>query len=48
MLIVDDFTITGGTLIEMAKSCKKRGAKDVYAAVSHGVLLERGRPRIAR
>jgi ribose-phosphate pyrophosphokinase len=38
VLIVDDFTITGGTLIEMAVGCKKRGAKDIYACVSHGVL----------
>ncbi len=38
VLIVDDFTITGGTLCEMAVGCKERGAKDVYACVSHGVF----------
>jgi ribose-phosphate pyrophosphokinase len=38
VLIVDDFTISGGTLIEMANGCKKRGAKDIYACVSHGVF----------
>ncbi len=38
VLIVDDFTITGGTLIEMAKECKRRGARDIYACVSHGVF----------
>ncbi len=38
VLIVDDFTISGGTLIEMALGCKKRGAKEVYACVSHGVF----------
>lgn len=38
VLIVDDFTISGGTLIEMAVGCKKRGAKDIYACVSHGVF----------
>ena len=38
VLIVDDFTISGGTLIEMAITCKKRGAKDIYACVSHGVF----------
>ena len=27
VLIVDDFTITGGTLIEMANGCKKRSAQ---------------------
>ena len=38
VLIVDDFTISGGTLIEMAKACKEHGAKDIYACVSHGVF----------
>jgi ribose-phosphate pyrophosphokinase len=38
VLIVDDFTISGGTLIEMAHACKARGARDVYACVSHGVF----------
>src|SRR3954464_12093410 len=34
VLIVDDFTISGGTLIEMAHACKARGARDIYACVS--------------
>ena len=38
VLIVDDFTISGGTLIEMASACKDRGARDIYACVSHGVF----------
>jgi ribose-phosphate pyrophosphokinase len=38
VLIVDDFTISGGTLIEMANACKERGAKEIYACVSHGVF----------
>lgn len=38
ILIVDDFTISGGTLVEMAKACKERGAGDVYACVTHGVF----------
>src|SRR6186997_639998 len=29
VLIVDDFTISGGTLIEMAYACKERGARDI-------------------
>lgn len=37
-LIVDDFTITGGTLIATAERLKEEGAKDVYAAVAHGIL----------
>ena len=38
VLIVDDFTSSGGTLISMADLLKKRGANDIYAAVSHGAL----------
>ena len=38
VLMVDDFLISGGTLIEMAHACKARGARDVYACVSHGIL----------
>lgn len=37
-LIVDDFTITGGTLIATARRLKEEGAKDIYAAVAHGVM----------
>lgn len=36
VLIVDDFTISGGTMVEMSKACKERGAKEIYACVSHG------------
>lgn len=47
VLIVDDFTISGGTLIEMAVACKERGAKDIYACVSHGVFSEGSAAKIA-
>jgi ribose-phosphate pyrophosphokinase len=47
VLIVDDFTISGGTLIEMAGAVKKRGARDVYAAVTHGVLSKGAAAKIA-
>ncbi len=47
VLIVDDFTISGGTLIEMAKACKEHGARDIYAGVSHGVLTKGSASRIA-
>ena len=39
-LVVDDFTISGGTLADVARALKARGAARVYAAVSHGVLSE--------
>lgn len=48
VLIVDDFTISGGTLIEMAVACKDRGARDIYACVSHGVFSKGSAARIAR
>lgn len=48
VLIVDDFTISGGTLISMANVLHDRGAKDIYAAVSHGVLAKGVAPRIAQ
>jgi len=38
VLIVDDFTISGGTMFAMADVLKQRGANDIYAAVSHGAL----------
>jgi ribose-phosphate pyrophosphokinase len=47
VLIVDDFTISGGTLIEMAYACKERGAKDIYACVSHGVFSKGSSEKIA-
>src|SRR5947208_4699330 len=47
VLIVDDFTISGGTLIEMAYACKERGARDIYACVSHGVFSKGSAARVA-
>ncbi len=40
-LLVDDFTITGGTLGQAAIALKSLGARTVYAAVTHGVFTER-------
>ena len=37
-LIVDDFTISAGTLVDVARVLVERGALSVYAAVSHGLL----------
>ncbi|MAT14647.1 MAG: ribose-phosphate pyrophosphokinase [Planctomyces sp.] len=47
VLMVDDFTTTAGSLCSMAELLKSRGANDVYAAVSHGVLSKGAGPRIA-
>ncbi len=46
VLMVDDFTITGGSLCSMASVLKERGAQDVYAAVTHGVLAKGAGERI--
>jgi ribose-phosphate pyrophosphokinase len=47
VLLVDDLTETAGTLTAAAGLLQKHGAKDIYAAVSHGVLGERGLQRLA-
>ena len=39
-LVVDDFTISGGTLVDIAHKLKERGATDVLVAISHGVFSE--------
>ncbi len=41
-LVVDDFTISGGTISDVAHGLKDKGAKDVYAFLSHVVLNEAG------
>ena len=47
-LIVDDFTISAGTLANAADKLIERGANAVYAAVSHGVLGEGSMERLDR
>lgn len=37
-IIVDDFTISAGTLASVATRLIEEGAREVYAAVTHGVL----------
>lgn len=38
VLLVDDLIDTGGTFISAVKALKERGAKEVYAAISHPLL----------
>jgi ribose-phosphate pyrophosphokinase len=45
-LLVDDFTISGGTLAEAASALVNRGAQAVYALVSHGVFSEGSMERV--
>jgi ribose-phosphate pyrophosphokinase len=37
-ILVDDFTVSGGTLVEAAEQLVARGARSVVAAVTHGVF----------
>ncbi|MBN1671690.1 MAG: ribose-phosphate diphosphokinase [Kiritimatiellae bacterium] len=39
-LIVDDFTVSGGTLVNVAERLVACGAEDVCAAVTHGVFTQ--------
>ncbi len=43
--VVDDLVETGGTAVKFAELCKKIGAKDVIALITHG-LLESGVKRL--
>ena len=37
-ILVDDIAATGSSLIEAARALKKEGTREIYAAVTHGVL----------
>jgi ribose-phosphate pyrophosphokinase len=41
-MIVDDFSISGVTLNEVAKALKVKGAKRIFACLSHIILKEKG------
>ncbi|GAA0333402.1 ribose-phosphate pyrophosphokinase [Actinoallomurus spadix] len=45
-VIVDDFTITAGTLTEVAESVMEHGARSVRAAVTHGVFTGKSMERL--
>lgn len=47
VLLVDDISETAGTLTSAAKLLREHGAKHIFAGVSHAVLNEQGRKRIA-
>ena len=46
VVVVDDFTISAGTLVDVSHKLVERGAKQVYAMVAHGVLSEGSVERI--
>ena len=39
VLLVDDMCSTAGTIVEAAKECKKAGAKRIFVAFTHGLLV---------
>jgi ribose-phosphate pyrophosphokinase len=45
-IIVDDFTVSAGTLIDAARMLRERGASSVVAAVTHGVFAEGSMERL--
>ena len=45
-MIVDDFTISGGTLVDIAKVLKAKGAKRIIATLAHNMLREKGVKKI--
>lgn len=38
-IIVDDLISTGSSLVQAVDALKKQGSKEIYAAISHGVLV---------
>ncbi len=47
-IIVDDLIATGGSLVEAANALKNAGAKNIYAAIVHGVLSGDATKRIEK
>ncbi|MDQ6643182.1 MAG: ribose-phosphate pyrophosphokinase [Chloroflexota bacterium] len=45
-VVVDDFTISGGTLANVSEKLMEQGARAVYAVVTHGVLTKGSVERI--
>ncbi|MBL6664094.1 MAG: ribose-phosphate pyrophosphokinase [Flavobacteriales bacterium] len=48
VLIVDDMTETGGTLINAMNKCKEAGAEKVDAFVTHSPLTEEGKKQLTK
>jgi ribose-phosphate pyrophosphokinase len=46
VVIVDDFTVSCGTLVDMAEALKEHGARRIMACVTHGLLRDDGLARL--
>lgn len=40
-LVVDDFSISGGTMIDIARGLREKGAKRIFGALSHNCMNEK-------
>lgn len=47
-VLVDDICATAGSLVEAVEALKKQGVKEVYAAISHGILSGKAIERIKK
>jgi ribose-phosphate pyrophosphokinase len=47
-IVVDDFTITAGTLVEAAEQLVARGARSITAVLTHGAFAEGSMERLER
>jgi ribose-phosphate pyrophosphokinase len=47
VLLADDMCSTAGTLVSAAKACREKGAKNVFAAVTHGLFVGEAIERIS-
>lgn len=45
-LVVDDFSISGGTMIDVARGLKEKGARNIYGALSHNCMSEKALQRL--
>jgi len=48
VLLVDDMCSTGGTILTAAIACKERGAKRIFAAFTHGLLVGNAMERLIK
>ncbi len=45
-MIVDDFSISGGTLVDVSNLLKRKGAKKIIACLAHNMLRDKGVAKI--
>ena len=46
VLLADDMCSTGGTLVSAAKACQEKGARRIFAAVTHGICVEQAMQKV--